>query len=117
MSKCSEVAVIRTSPKNGHARMLHVWEVREDGWVKGDFHSETPSPNRGLWVAPHNVLGIHKKTGGWDYNGIQPGTLVNFLNGEVGLVTARLGAHYRVLDSSTGKERQVLWEEVVPVEK
>ena len=114
--KSTEIAVIKTSPKNGYARMLHVWEVRDDGWVRGDFHSELPSHNRGMWVAPHNILGIHKKTSGWDYNGIKEGTLVNFLNGQVGLVTARLGAHYRVMDSSTGEIRQVPWEEVVPVE-
>lgn len=114
--KSTEIAVIKTSPKNGYARMLHVWEVRDDGWVKGDFHSDAPRPNRGMWVAPHNILGIHKKVSGWDYNGIKAGTPVNFLNGQVGLVTARLGAHYRVMDSSTGEVRQVPWEEVVPVE-
>ena len=114
--KSTEIAVIKTSPKNGYARMLHVWEVRDDGWVKGDFHSEIPRPNKGMWVAPHNILTIEKKTGGWDYNGIKEGTLVNFLNGQVGLVVARLGAHYRVMDSSSGEVRHVPWEEVVPVE-
>ena len=113
----TQIAVIKTSPKNGYARMLHVWEVRDDGWVKGDFHSDIVRPNKGMWVAPHNILAMVKKTKGWDYNGIQEGTLVNFLNGQVGLVVARLGAHYRVMDSSNGEVRQIPWEEVVPVEK
>lgn len=114
--KSTEIAVIWTSPKNGYARMLHVWEVRDDGWVKGDFHSETPHPCKGMWVAPHNILTMVKKAAGWDCNGIKEGTLVNFLNGQVGLVIARFGGNYRVMDSSTGGVLQVPWEEVVPVE-
>lgn len=114
--KSTEIAVIKTSPKNGFIRMLYIWETRDDGWVRGDFNSDIPRPNRGAWVAPHNILSVHKKVSGWDYNGIQVGTLVNFLNGQVGLVTARLGAHYRVVDSSSGEIHHTPWEEVVPVE-
>jgi len=69
-----------------------------------------------MWVAPHNILTMVKKAAGWDCNGIKEGTLVNFLNGQVGLVIARFGGNYRVMDSSTGGVLQVPWEEVVPVE-
>jgi hypothetical protein len=51
----------------------------------------------------------------YDYNGIEPGTLVQFWGNEQGIVISRKGTKYTVLVNGKSKTIQVDWENVVPV--
>lgn len=113
--KPHEIAFVRSSPKSGYFRVVYVWEKRSDGWIRGSFQREEPRDFEGIWVSPVNVISIQQAHASWDYNGIEPGTLVNF-GSEVCIVMDRTGARYRIVDVQSGKETMASWEYVVPLE-
>jgi len=78
----------------------------------------TPSHLRGgTWYAPHNVISLHEETKSYDYNGIQPGELVEYWDSNPAIVIGRRVAQYEVVDPVSGETRHVSWEGVVPVQK
>ena len=116
--RSTKLAIVKTSAKAGYVRSLHVFEIRDDGWVRGDFSIEVDSIHIGTWFSPQNVISIVDKISHHDYNGIEPGTLVAVgSDGTVGIVTQRKGSQYVILDPATGKERLCSWEGVRPLQQ
>jgi hypothetical protein len=115
-----QIAVVRVSAKAGHIRAVRVMEKRHDGWLRGvpttETTATTPSHRRGgTWYAPHNVISLHEETKSYDYNGIQPGELVEYWDSHPAIIVSRQGAQYEVVDPVSGETRLVPWEGVVPV--
>jgi hypothetical protein len=116
--RSTKLAIVKTSAKAGYVRSLHVFEIRDDGWVRGDFSTEVDSWHIGTWFSPQNVISIIDKISYHDYNGIEPGTLVAVGDfGFVGIVTQRKGSQYVILDPTTGKDRLYSWEKVRPLQQ
>jgi len=114
------IAVVRVSAKAGHIRAVRVMEKRHDGWIRGVMTTgEEPKKSflnrEGSWYAPHNVISLHEETRSYDYNGIEPGTLVEWWSGRLGIVRERSGAWYVVVNPETGEDQQVSHEKIVPV--
>jgi len=113
-----KIAVVRVSAKAGHLRTIHILESRDDGWIRGTPTSE-PLPRHpngaGAWYSPKHVIIIVEQTRSHDYNGIQPGTLVQHYDGPPRILKERKGAHYVMLDPRNGEEYATSWEGVVPV--
>jgi hypothetical protein len=111
-----QIAVVRVSAKAGHIKALRVIEKRHDGWIRCvTLEKGSQRDPRGVWFAPHHVLSFHSETQSYDYNGIESGTLVNFWGDQFGIVTERKGAQYTVLDPTSGEERNMSHEGIVPV--
>jgi hypothetical protein len=112
-----KIAVVRVSAKAGHVRTVHIIESRDDGWIRGTPSSE-PVPRHtngaGAWYSPKHVVTIVEQTRSHDYNGIEPGTLVQHFGGSPRILKERRGAHYVMLDPQNGEEYGVSWEGVVP---
>lgn len=113
-----KIAIVRVSAKAGHVKAVHVFEFRDDGWLRG-WPTTEPLPRhangRGAWYAPKNVITIVEQTKSHDYNGIQPGTLVQHFDGPPKILKERRGAIYVMLNPQNGEEYAVSWEGVVPV--
>jgi hypothetical protein len=123
-TKSTKIAIVRVSPKAGNIKHLWIYEERRNGWIQGG-PDQTYSPGRSFasWHAPHHVLKIvdlgtvQAEWGAYDWNGIQPGTLVDMWGGSCqGLVIERKGVKYVVLRLGDSKPLEVTWESVVPVD-
>jgi hypothetical protein len=122
--KSNKIAIVRVSPKAGNIKHLWVYEERRNGWIHaGPEQSYNPGRTFASWHAPHHVLKIvdlgtvQAERGAYDWNGIQPGTLVDMWGGSYqGLVIERKGAKYVVLRNGDPKPLEVTWESVVPVD-
>lgn len=121
--KSTKVAVVRVSPKAGNVKHLWIYEERANGWIQGG-PEQTYSPGRTFasWHAPQHILKVVDigtvavELGAYDWNGIQPGTLVDLWGGsQKGMVTGRRGAKYDVLLLGSGRPIEVTWESLVPV--
>lgn len=121
--KSTKVAVVRVSPKAGNVKHLWIYEERANGWIQGG-PEQTYSPGRTFasWHAPQHILKVVDigtvavELGAYDWNGIQPGTLVDLWGGsQKGVVTGRRGAKYDVLLLGSGRPIEVTWESLVPV--
>jgi len=123
-TKSTRIAVVRVSPKAGNVKHLWIYEERRSGWIRGG-PEQNYSPGRTFasWHAPLHILKIVDigtvavELGPYDWNGIQPGTLVDIWGGSSqGMVVGRKGAKYEVLLLGSGKPVEVTWESVAPVD-
>jgi len=119
--KSTKVAVVRVSPKAGNVKHLWIYEERANGWIQGG-PEQTYSPTFASWHAPQHILKVVDigtvavELGAYDWNGIQPGTLVDLWGGsQKGVVTGRRGTKYDVLLLGSGRPIEVPWWGVVPV--
>ena len=112
-----KVAIVRVSQRAGMMKSMYVYEVRSDGWFRCGPDRE-PSW-KGQWFAPKNLIQMIEadtpEVRNYDYNGIEPGTLVQFWGKEQGIVISRKGTKYTVLRNGNPKPILVDWENVVPV--
>jgi hypothetical protein len=123
-TKSTKIAIVRVSPKAGNIKHLWIYEERRNGWIQGG-PDQTYSPGRSFasWHAPHHVLKIvdigtvQATLGPYDWNGIQPGTLVDMWGGRYqGIVIDRKGAKYTILRNGDSLVCEVTWESVAPVD-
>jgi hypothetical protein len=123
-TKSTKIAIVRVSPKAGNVKRLWIYEERRNGWIRGGPEQNYfPGRTFASWHAPHHILKIVDigtvavELGPYDWNGIQPGTLVDIWGGSSqGMVVGRKGAKYEVLLLGSGKPVEVTWENVVPVD-
>ena len=112
-----KVAIVRVSQRAGMMKSMYVYEIRGDGWFRAG--TERDESWRGQWFAPKNLIQLIEadtpECRNYDYNGIEPGTLVQFWGNEQGIVISRKGTKYTVLVNGKSKTIQVDWENVVPV--
>ena len=112
-----KVAIVRVSQKAGMLKSVYVYKVREDGWFHGGPDREASW--KGQWYAPKNLIQMIEadtpEVRNYDYNGIEPGTLVEFWGGQQGVVLSRKGAKYTILPHGETKPTTVDWDAVVPV--
>lgn len=109
-----EQAVVRVSPQAGYVRSVWVQEVQANGWLRGSTDEED-KPGTSSWYAPHHVLWRGEAVKGHDWGGIQPGTLVRLMDGDVGLVVSRKGATLTVNVADKGLMR-IDWSRVRPLD-
>lgn len=123
--KSNKIAVVRVSPKAGNVKHLWIYEERRNGWIHaGPEQSYNPGRTFASWHAPHHILKVvdigtinSQAGGGYDWNGIQPGTLVDVWGGaHQGIIIDRKGAKYTVLLNGDSRPIEVTWEGVVPVD-
>jgi hypothetical protein len=112
-----KVAIVRVSQRAGVMKSMYVYEIRGDGWFRAG--TDRDESWRGQWFAPKNLIQMIEadtpEVRNYDYNGIEPGTLVQFWGNEQGIVISRKGTKYTVLVNGKSKTIQVDWENVVPV--
>ena len=113
-----KVAIVRVSQKAGLLKSVYVYQVREDGWFRGGTDREESW--KGHWYAPKNLVQLIEADApecrSYDYNGIEPGTLVEYWGGSYqGVVLSRKGAKYTILPNGGSKPVTVDWEAVVPI--
>jgi hypothetical protein len=123
--KSTRIAIVRVSPKAGNVKHLWIYEERRNGWIQGGpDQSYSPGRSFASWHAPHHVLKIvdigtvsSPRGSSYDWNGIQPGTLVEMWDGSYqGIVIDRKGAKYVILRNGDPRPIEVTWESVVPVD-
>ena len=112
-----KVAIVKVSQRAGMLKSMYVYEMRSDGWFRAGIDRD-PSW-KGQWFAPKNLIQMIEadtpEVRNYDYNGIEPGTLVQFWGKEQGIVISRKGTKYTVLRNGNPKPILVDWENVVPV--
>jgi hypothetical protein len=112
-----KVAIVKISHRAGTLKSIYVYEMRDDGWFRGGPERE-PSW-KGQWYAPKNLVQLVEADApeckSYDYNGIEPGTLVEYWGDEQGIVVSRKGAKYMVLPNGGSRPIQVDWGNLVPV--
>ena len=112
-----KVAIVRVSQRAGMMKSMYVYEVRSDGWFR--CGPDRDDSWKGQWFAPKNLIHMIEadtpEVRNYDYNGIEPGTLVQFWGKEQGIVISRKGTKYTVLRNGNPKPILVDWENVVPV--
>jgi hypothetical protein len=112
-----KVAIVKVSQKVGLLKSVYVHEIRSDGWVRGG--PERDPSWKGHWYAPKNIIQMVEadtpEFKSYDYNGIEPGTLVKYWGDEQGIVVSRKGAKYNVLPNGGSRPVQVDWSSLVPV--
>lgn len=122
-TKNNKIAIVRVSPKAGNIKHLWIYEERRNGWIRAGPEQNTGaglSPTS--WHAPQHVLKIvdlgtiQSELGPYDWNGIQPGTLVDVWGAFKGMVVGRKGAKYEVLRLGESCPIEVTWESLVPVD-
>ena len=109
-----EQAVVRVSPKAGYVRSVWVQEVQANGWLRGSIEAED-RPGTSSWYAPHHVIWRGPSVVGHDWGGIQPGTLVQLMEGDIGMVVSRKGATLDVNVADKGVMR-IDWSRVRPLD-
>ena len=109
--KCTQIVIVKVSPRAGHIKSFWVQEVRPDGWVRAHYEQDQ-HPFLGTWFAPHNVVCFTEPHFNYDYGGIPEGTLVQNID-VVGMVVRRRGAVYDVLID--GKIKTLDWSSIRPV--
>ena len=121
--KSTRIAIVRVSPKAGNVKHLWIYEERRNGWIQAGPEQNYSGRTFASWHAPHHVLKIVDigtvavERGPYDWNGIQPGTLVDMWDGSYqGIVIDRKGAKYVILRNGDPKPIEVTWESVVPVD-
>lgn len=111
MHKHTDRVVIRVSPNMGHFKTYWVAAENADGWVccveAADGHTRV-----GLWFSPKHVIHRERAAASYDYNDIQPTTLVEAM-GSIGMVISRKSSNYEIMVS--GEVRLVDWRYVVPI--
>ena len=112
-----KVAIVRVSQRAGMMKSMYVYEIRGDGWFRAG--TDRDESWRGQWFAPKNLIQMIEadtpECRNYDYNGIEPGTLVQFWGNEQGIVLSRKGTKYTILVNGRSKPSQVDWENVVPL--
>jgi hypothetical protein len=115
-----KIAVVKVSPRASLLKSLYVHEHRSDGWVRAG--EDRWKPWSACWFAPHNVLQVVEVSHpdpaakGYDYNGIEPGTLVEYWANKQGIVISRHGTQYTVMELGGKSPYPVDWSQVRPVE-
>ena len=100
--KCTQIVIVKVSPRAGHIKSFWVQEVRPDGWVRAHYEQDQ-HPFLGTWFAPHNVVCFTEPHFNYDYGGISEGTLVQNID-VVGMVVRRRGPS--MMSSSTERSRR-----------
>lgn len=121
--KINKIAIVRVSPKAGNVKHLWIYEERSNGWIRGGTEqSDSSGRTFSSWHAPHHILKVvdlgtvHAELGPYDWNGIQPGTMVEYWGGSFrGIIIGRTGAKYDILPIGDSKPISTPWETVVPV--
>ena len=112
-----KVAIVRVSQRAGMMKSMYVYEIRGDGWFRAG--TDRDESWRGQWFAPKNLIQLIEADApecrNYDYNGIEPGTLVQYWGDHQGIVIGRKGAKYTILFNGSSKPSQVDWENVVPL--
>jgi hypothetical protein len=112
-----KVAIVRVSQRAGMMKSMYVYEIRGDGWFR--CGPDRDPSWKGQWFAPKNLIQMIEadtpEVRNYDYNGIEPGTLVQFWGHEQGVVISRKGTKYTILANGMSKPAQVDWENVVPL--
>ena len=108
-----EIIVARVSQGMGHFRRFWVGAETPDGWVCG-VPDQKDDVSGGYWFAPQNIIYRGPAHAHFDYNDIQPGTLVNVSTyAAAGMVVSRNGANYQVMVK--GELKSVQWRDVCPL--
>jgi len=113
-----KVAIVRVSQRAGMMKSMYVYEIRSDGWFRAGPDRDPSWKDQ--WFAPKNLIQLIEadtpEVRNYDYNGIEPGTLVQLRLHELqGVVLNRKGTKYNVLPHGRSKPIHVDWENVVPV--
>jgi hypothetical protein len=112
-----KVAIVKVSQRAGMLKSMYVYEMRSDGWFRAGIDRD-PSW-KGQWFAPKNLIQLIEAdtpdVRNYDYNGVEPGTLVAYWGDHQGVVVGRKGAKYNVLPHGGSNPIQVDWSQVVPV--